>query len=137
MASNDDDGLSVIRVPPSVSKDKYIQLAVGKLERGWVIVLGDKGKNANFFKPGQGFGPIMLSVAKKLIELGLITEDGRHPLGRRFVLSKDADKSAAVIKVPIVDDDDDDDDDDSTEYDSLDIVDSEDVESEDDSDETD
>ena len=124
MSKSTDDGGFAPRVPPTVSKDKSLQLALNKLSRGWIIVLGSKGKNANFFKPGKGFDPMLYSVAKKLIELDLIREDGSHFLGTKYVLAENADPTKAIAPTSVVDDDDeeDDDDSDSDDFDSLDEI---------------
>ncbi|NND71445.1 MAG: hypothetical protein HKN43_07690 [Rhodothermales bacterium] len=122
MSGNSDDGFAT-RVPPTVSKDKTLQLALTKLERGWVIILGPKGKNANLFKPGKGFDPILFSVAARMRDLGLIQEAGPHYMGTKYVLAEGADPKA-IVKPAIVDDDDDlDADEDDSDYDDVESLD--------------
>ena len=67
---------------------------------------------------------MLYSVAKKLIELDLIREDGSHFLGTKYVLAENADPTKAIVPTAVVDDDDeeDDDDSDSEDFDSLDEI---------------
>lgn len=113
MADDNSNGMLAPRVSPTVSKDKWTQMALRKLSRGWVVIIAENRKSSNFFKPGSGFDPLPFSVAKKMVESGLLKEEGKHRLGKRYILSDGIDPAAAVPPpAPVVAEDDDDDDDD-------------------------
>lgn len=109
MADDNGNGMLAPRVSPTVSKDKWTQIALRKLSKGWVVIIGEAKRSSNFFKPGSGFDPIPYSVATKMIETGLLKEEGTHRLGKRYVLSDGIDPVVAVPPAPakVIDDDDD------------------------------
>ncbi len=123
MADENGNGMLAPRVSPTVSKDKWTQIALRKLSKGWVVIIAEAKRSSNFFKPGSGFDPIPYSVATKMIETGLLKEEGVHRLGKRFVLSDGVDPVVAVppppAKVVVDDDDDDEDGDDYKDIDDL------------------
>lgn len=85
---------------------KWLPLADKKFKRGYVLVIHEQRRIANFFKPGKGYEPCPYRIAQDMILEGLITETGkRRPLGLEYTRVTTAQLRAIS---PSVDDDDDD-----------------------------
>lgn len=125
MSDDNSNGMLAPRVSPTVSKDKWTQMALRKLSRGWVVIIAETRKSSNFFKPGSGFDPLPFSVATKMVESGLLKEEGKHRLGKRYILSDGVDPAAAVPPpTPVaVDDDDEESDDEYKDLDQMEDID--------------
>jgi hypothetical protein len=112
------DGNLFLGSSPSVTKDRWIAHAKNKLSRGYVLIVGNGRRNANFFKPGKGYEMCAFAVAQQMVREGILEEAGQHALGTRYVLSSDADAKIPPPP-PRYDDDDEEDTDDGEVDDSL------------------
>lgn len=76
-----------VQTSPSVTKEKWFKHAMRKLAAGYVIIINQEHKNANFFKPGKGFEMCAYSTAKEMIRAGIIAEDRTTHRGVHYVLT--------------------------------------------------
>jgi hypothetical protein len=75
---------------PTVSKDKWLNHARSKMARGYLLIVGNERKNANFYLQDKGYEMCPYQVAKGMIKAGLVEEAGEHYLGTLFKLRADA-----------------------------------------------
>lgn len=85
------------RIGPTVSKDKWVNHAKNKLTRGYVLIVGQEKKNANFYSQEKGYEMCAYNVARQLIKDGLVRKVREHHLGEVYEL---ADMPAAVVPPP-------------------------------------
>ena len=78
------------RTGPSVSKDKWVVHARQKLARGYILIVGEGRRSANFFKPGSGYEMCAYNVALQLIRDGIAVPFRKHPMGMAYTLAPDA-----------------------------------------------
>ncbi len=113
------------RNAPTVSREKWQAHAIGKMTRGYVLIVGTERRSANFYLPGRGYEMCAFDTAKRLIKEGIVVKSHDHYLGTAYKL---ADGIAPPPKpvpppkpIPVVakDDDTDDDDDMSSLLDEL------------------
>jgi len=94
---------------PTVSKEKWAAHARLKLSCGYVLIVGQERRNANFFKPSKGYEMCPYKIARRLIDEGIVKPAERpHHLGRVYVLSTDTVPPPPPPSIPDDDDDDDD-----------------------------
>ena len=74
------------KIGPTVSKDKWINHAVNKLSRGYVLIVGTEKKNANFHSKEKGYEMCAYNVARQLIRDGLVHKTREHHLGEVYEL---------------------------------------------------
>lgn len=104
--SERDDSAAEKRNAPTVSREKWRIHAIGKLSKGYVIIVGDKRRNANFYLPGKGYEMCAYHVATQLIKEGIITESHEHHLGTAYALAVVPPPPPPRPKpLPVVDDD--------------------------------
>lgn len=77
-------------IQPSVSKDKWVRFAIQKMERGYALILSDERKSACFFMAGKGYEGCSFKVARQMIVDGILVESGSHPLGKLYILDREA-----------------------------------------------
>lgn len=106
--SERDESSSEKRNAPTVSREKWRVHAIGKLSKGYVIIVGDKRRSANFYQPGKGYEMCAYNVATQLIKEGVVVPSYEHHLGMAYALAEAPPPPAP--KPPPVDDDDEDDD---------------------------
>ncbi len=109
-----------VRAVPSVSRDRWLEHARKKLEKGYALIVSDQRRNANFHMAGKGYETCPHKTALQLIKQGVVKKAGRHHLGTMYFLSDDA-RIAAPPPAKISGDNDDDDSEleDASEYDDL------------------
>lgn len=99
---------------PSVSKDKWIRHALQKLSKGYILIVGNGKRTANFFKPGMGYEMCAYHVALHLVRTQLVAESHTHYLGTAYALTPEGQALLAGAppkrKTRVVHDDDEDDD---------------------------
>lgn len=78
------------RTGPSVSKDKWVVHARQKLARGYILIVGEGRRSANFFKPGSGYEMCAYNVALQLIRDGIAVPARKHPMGMAYTLAPEA-----------------------------------------------
>ena len=106
MSTNSESNYTEVRAVPSVSRDRWLEHARKKLEKGYALIVSEKRKNANFYLAGRGYETCQHKTALLLIKQGAVKKAGQHHLGVVYVLSDDA----KIILPPapaVVDDDDD------------------------------
>lgn len=82
--------VSIPGVAPSVSREKWARHALNKMSHGYVLIVGQERRNANFFKAGKGYEMCSYATARQLIKQGLVVEGGTHPLGTIFLMAPTA-----------------------------------------------
>ncbi len=93
------------RISPTVSKEKWAAHARSKLSRGYVLIVGQERRNANFHNPSKGYEMCPYKIARRLIDEGVVKPAGRtHHLGLVYVLAAD---TAPPPPPPSMPDDDD------------------------------
>ena len=117
MSTNSSD-YQEVRAVPSVSRDRWLEHARKKLEKGYTLIVSDERRNANFYMAGKGYETCPHKTALQLIKQGVVKKGGKHHLGSIYVLSDDAVTETPPVKKPI-DEDDDEPVADATEYDEL------------------
>ena len=75
------------RIGPTVSKDKWVNHAKNKLARGYVLIVGQEKKNANFYSQEKGYEMCAYNVARQLIKDGLVRKVREHHLGEVYELA--------------------------------------------------
>lgn len=92
------------KVGPTVSKDKWINHAVNKLSRGYVLIVGTEKKTANFHSKEKGYEMCAYNVARQLIRDGLVHKTRDHHLGEVYELiaAAPAPVKAAAAKKAVV-----------------------------------
>lgn len=74
------------KIGPTVSKDKWVNHARGKLSRGYVLIVGTERKNANFYSREKGYEMCAYNVARQMIKDGLVHKVRHHHLGDVYEL---------------------------------------------------
>ncbi|WP_457653585.1 hypothetical protein [Rhodocaloribacter sp.] len=93
-------------ISPTVSKEKWAAHARSKLSRGYVLIVGQERRNANFHHPSKGYEMCPYKIARRLVDEGIVKPAGRtHHLGLVYVLASD---TAPPPPPPSIPDDDDD-----------------------------
>ena len=87
MESSNDRDLQDRRVGPTVSKDKWANHAKMKMSKGYVLIVGTKRRNANFYSKEKGYEMCAYNVARQLIKEGIVVKTGEHHLGEVYELS--------------------------------------------------
>lgn len=85
---------------PSVSRDRWLDHARKKLDKGYTLIVSETRRNANFYFPGKGYETCQHKTALLLIKQGIVKKAGKHHLGTMYRLS---DKALAVNQVASVD----------------------------------
>lgn len=69
----------------SAPSNKWLPLAEQKFKRGYILVIHDQRRIANFFKPGKGYEPCPYRIARDMIAQGFIATTGKcRPLGLEY-----------------------------------------------------
>ncbi len=74
------------RIGPTVSKDKWLNHAKIKLSRGYVLIVGNGRKTANFHSREKGYEMCSYQVARQLIKDGTVRKVREHHLGDVYEL---------------------------------------------------
>lgn len=74
------------KIGPTVSKDKWVNHARNKLQRGYVLIVGTERKNANFYSKDKGYEMCAYNVARQMIKDGLVQKVRPHHLGDVYEL---------------------------------------------------
>ena len=97
MGTTSGSNLSEVRAVPSVSKDRWLNHAQKKLDKGYSLIVSEGRKTANFYRPGSGYETCQHKTALLLIKQGIVKKAGKHHLGTVYSLSA---KGATVAHVP-------------------------------------
>lgn len=109
-----------VRAVPSVSRDRWLEHARKKLEKGYALIVSDERRNANFHMAGKGYETCPHKTALQLIKQGVVKKAGKHHLGSMYFLAEAAMADApAPVKRDIDVDDEDEDATDASDYDDL------------------
>lgn len=76
-----------VSVAPTVSREKWAQHAIKKLSQGYVLIVGEQRRNANFYKPGRGYEMCSFQTARQLIREGIVGAATPHTLGTMYLLN--------------------------------------------------
>ncbi|NNE45216.1 MAG: hypothetical protein HKN37_01000 [Rhodothermales bacterium] len=106
MSTNSESNYTEVRAVPSVSRDRWLEHARKKLEKGYALIVSEKRKNANFYLAGRGYETCQHKTALLLIKQGVVKKAGKHHLGVVYLLSDDA--KIVLPPAPVIVDDDDD-----------------------------
>lgn len=87
METSGDRDFQERRTGPTVSKDKWVNHARAKMLRGYVLIIGNERRTANFYLAGKGYEMCPYNVAKQLVKEGLVTKAGDHNLGSVYRLT--------------------------------------------------
>lgn len=87
-----------VRISPSVSKEKWAVHAKTKLANGYILIVSDLRRNANFFRAGKGYETCAYNVALQLVREGSVTKAYDHHLGTAYLLSPDAHTQPVAAK---------------------------------------
>lgn len=74
------------KIGPTVSKDKWLNHALVKLSRGYVLIVGTKRRNANFHSNEKGYEMCAYDVARQLVRDGYVRKVREHHLGEVYEL---------------------------------------------------
>ncbi len=74
------------KIGPTVSKDKWVNHALAKLQRGYVLIVGTERKSANFHSKEKGYEMCAYKVARQLIKDGHVRKVRDHHLGDVYEL---------------------------------------------------
>lgn len=74
------------KIGPTVSKDKWLNHALAKLSRGYVLIVGTERKTANFHSREKGYEMCAYNVARQLIRDGHVRKLREHHLGEVYEL---------------------------------------------------
>ena len=74
------------KIGPTVSKDKWLNHALAKLSRGYVLIVGTERKSANFHSAEKGYEMCAYNVARQLIRDGHVHKVRDHHLGEVYEL---------------------------------------------------
>ncbi len=83
------------KVGPTVSKDKWLNHALVKLSRGYVLIVGTKRRNANFHSNEKGYEMCAYDVARQLVRDGYVRKVREHYLGEVYELVRAPSPSTA------------------------------------------
>lgn len=75
------------KIGPTVSKDKWLNHALAKLSRGYVLIVGTERKSANFHSNEKGYEMCAYNVARQLIRDGHVRKVRDHHLGEVYELT--------------------------------------------------
>lgn len=90
MSTQSDSDYTEVRAVPSVSRDRWLDHARKKLEKGYTLIVSDSRRNANFYFPGKGYETCQHKTALLLIKQGIVKKAGKHHLGTMYRLSDKA-----------------------------------------------
>lgn len=95
---------------PTVSREKWLVHAQRKLGRGYVLIVSNDRRNANFHHPEKGYEMCSYQVARELIKNELVVKTRDHHLGAVYELSEQGQTAAsAAQKTRLTDEEEDDD----------------------------
>lgn len=80
------EGSGERRIGPSVSRDKWLNHARTKLQRGYVLIVGKGKRTANFYSRDKGYEMCAFEVARALVGSGEVVASGEHHLGTVYTL---------------------------------------------------
>lgn len=103
MSTHSDSDYTEVRAVPSVSRDRWLDHARKKLDKGYCLIVSDKRRNANFYLAGKGYETCQHKTALLLIKQGIVKKAGKHHLGTIYKLSEKA--IALNQPSPLIDDD--------------------------------
>jgi hypothetical protein len=83
-----------------VSRDRWLDHARKKLDKGYALIVSETRRNANFYFPGKGYETCQHKTALLLIKQGIVKKAGKHHLGTMYRLS---DTALAVNQVTPLD----------------------------------
>jgi Rad3-related DNA helicase len=72
---------------PTVTKDKWITHALRKLEKGYILIVGNGRRSANFYRAGSGYEMCSYQAAVQMVRDGLVVKTHDHYLGTAYALS--------------------------------------------------
>jgi hypothetical protein len=72
---------------PTVTKDKWITHAVRKLEKGYILVVANDRRSANFYKAGSGYEMCSYQAAVQMVRDGAVIKVRDHYLGTAYALA--------------------------------------------------
>ena len=78
------------RAVASVSREKWAQHALGKMQRGYALIVPEGRRSASFFKVGKGYEACAYHTARQLIREGLVVAAGPHALGTLYLPTPEA-----------------------------------------------
>ncbi len=90
MSPRTDSDYTEVRAVPSVSRDRWIDHARKKLEKGYTLIVSDTRRNANFYRPDKGYETCQHKTALLLVKQGIVKKAGKHHLGTMYRLSDQA-----------------------------------------------
>ncbi len=117
--NSDSSDYQEVRAVPSVSRDRWLEHARKKLEKGYALIVSDQRRNANFHMAGKGYETCPHKTALQLIKQGVVKKAGRHHLGTMYFLSGDARIIPPAPSPRIVDEDDSELEETASEYEDL------------------
>lgn len=90
MVENSNEGAGERRIGPSVSRDKWLSHARTKLQRGYVLIVGNGRRTANFYSRDKGYEMCAFDIARALVNSGEVLASGEHYLGTVYTLTDTA-----------------------------------------------
>ncbi len=90
MVDNTNEGTGERRIGPSVSRDKWLSHARTKLQRGYVLIVGNGRRTANFYSRDKGYEMCAFDIARALVGSGEVVASGEHYLGTVYSLTDTA-----------------------------------------------
>ncbi len=117
--NSDSSDYQEVRAVPSVSRDRWLEHARKKLEKGYALIVSDQRRNANFHMAGKGYETCPHKTALQLIKQGVVKKAGRHHLGSMYFLSDDARVAPPPSAPRKIEEDESDIDESASEYDDL------------------
>lgn len=72
---------------PTVTKDKWIAHARRKLEKGYILIVGNGRRTANFYRAGSGYETCSYQAAVQMVRDGLLVKTRDHYLGTAYMLA--------------------------------------------------
>ena len=75
------------RERPTVTKDKWITHVVRKLEKGYLLIVANDRRSANFYKAGSGYEMCSYQAAVQMVRDGSVVKTRDHYLGTAYALA--------------------------------------------------
>lgn len=82
----------------SDSHERWAKHAIGKLSKGYNLIISKTRVSANFYMPGSGFATCPHKTAVKLVRAGYLQEIGEHDLGTIYALKPEYVNAADLKK---------------------------------------
>lgn len=105
MLENANEGVGERRTGPSVSREKWLNHARTKLQRGYVLIVGKGRRTANFYSRDKGYEMCAFDVARTLVTSGELVVSGEHYLGTMYSLTSTATPEMPRPRPAVVSDD--------------------------------